>query len=292
MARAGFGVDRLLGGLDVLHLTDYTTLPPGRAAVIATIHDVLFDELPDCYTPQMRVGLRRTTKRIVAQATRIIVPSARTQHALALRYGAPLERIAVVPHGHRSLPEGGPREIDGPYLLLVGTLEPRKNVLGLIRAFDAVQAAHPGFRLVLAGARGWMDEDVMGAIGRRPAVLHLGPVGPERLGGLYAHAHAVVYPSLGEGFGLPVLEAMARGKPLLVGADTACADLAGEAALAVPARNEARLAEGLLRVVEDEALREAHGVSGPRLAEAYTWERAAAGTRAVYEAAVRELAHA
>ncbi len=288
LAKAGFGVDRLLGGLDVLHLTDYTTLPAGRAAVVATIHDVLFDELPDCYTQQMRDGLKRTTKRLVEHAARVIVPSDRTQRALALRYAVPLERIDVVPHGHRSLPVGGAREIQAPYLLFVGTLEPRKNVHGLIRAFDRLAPDHPELMLVIAGGRGWMDDDVVAAIERRERVVHLGPVGPERLGGLFTHAHAVAYPSLGEGFGLPVLEAMAHARPLLVGEHTTCADMAGDAALAVAARDETRLAEGLRRVVEDDALRKRQAAAGPERAAAYTWERAAAGTWAAYEAALLE----
>ena len=289
LARVGVGADTLLGGVDVLHWTDYTTLPSRSAPIVATIHDCLFEELPDCYTAEMRAGLRRTTGRIVEHAAQLIVPSTRARDALLRHFGAEPGRVHVVPHGPRRLPDAEPETRDRPFVLCVGTLEPRKNQLRLIRAFRRVLGDAGDAELVLVGSRGWLDEEVLDAVDAAPvgSVTWLGAVGPTRLAGLYRSACAVAYPSLGEGFGLPALEALYVGQPLLVGADTACADLAEAAALAVDPYNEEALAEGLRRLVQDEALRDTLREQAASVAARYTWRATVRATRAVHEQALR-----
>jgi glycosyltransferase involved in cell wall biosynthesis len=286
LGRLGFGADRMLGGADVLHATDYVTLPASRVPLVATIHDLLFEDLPECYTPAMRRGLRWTTRRLLRSARRVLVPSERTREALLRTHGGDPGRVDVVPHGARPLPGAAPAREHGAYVLFVGTLEPRKNVPRLLEAHDLAVARVGAFRLVVAGARGWDDEGTMAAMARRPLVAYEGPVGPERLSALYGGALAVAYPSLGEGFGLPVLEAMAAGKPVLVGADTACSDLAGDAGVAADPTDVEALADALAFLVADEALRARLGARGRERAQAYTWERAARATRACYERAI------
>jgi len=285
-ARAGLGADRVLGGVDVMHWTDYVPLETTRARVVATIHDVCFVDLPEGYTEAQRRRLVDVTRRIVARAERVIVPSVRTRDDLARHFAMAPKRIDVVPHGCRALPEVPPADDLGRYVLFVGTLQPRKNVRRLIEAFDAVQQDHADVRLVLAGAPGWLAEDILSAASSRPHVVLVPDFDAARLSALYRGALAVALPSLGEGFGLPVLEAMHVGRALLVGHDTACADLAGEAALAVAPTDADEMTHALLRLIEDEDLRAALGRHGRARAAGYTWARTARATHAVYEKAI------
>jgi glycosyltransferase involved in cell wall biosynthesis len=291
LARVGLGADRMLGGLDVFHQTDYVDVPLSRAARVTTVHDVLFDELPDCYTPEMLEGLRHATATAVRTSARIVVPSERTRRGVVERYGAREERVEVVPHGVRGFPRdpeaaARAREEHGDYVLFVGTLEPRKNLARLLEAHALVRRAHRGLRLVVAGPRGWKDDALVASIAAAEGVLWEERADAARLGALYGGALAVAYPSLGEGFGLPVLEAMSCGRALVVGAGTACEDLAGDAALAVDPRDVEAIAGSLARLVEDGALRARLGARGIERAAEHTWDRAARATRECYLRAV------
>jgi glycosyltransferase involved in cell wall biosynthesis len=282
LARLGLGVDRLLGGADVVHWTDFVSLPASRAAVVATVHDVHFEDLPHCYTPAMRRGLRAVTTHIARHAARILVPSAHSGEALMRHFGVSGDRIRVVPHGVPTLPKARAVTEYGPYLLFVGTLEPRKNLLRLLEAHRLMAVRGRFAHLVLVGARGWKDEEVLEVIEQQEGVTWEGPVDRRRLAALYRGALALAYPSLGEGFGLPVLEAMSLGVPVVVGRATACAELAGTSGLAVDPEDAWAISEALRRIVGDTALRSRLAARGRRLSAAYTWEQAAAGTRAAY----------
>jgi glycosyltransferase involved in cell wall biosynthesis len=283
LARVGVGADRLLGGVDVVHWTDYVALESTRAPVVVTVHDVIFDERPECYTPEMRRGLDRVMRRAVRVARRFVVPSARTARALAERRGVDPSRIDVVPHGASVLPEAPPAREHGRYVLFVGTLEPRKNLATLLDAHrEAARTAGP-LRLVVAGPRGWMDEDLVAAMESRDDVVWEGAASRERLAALYRGALALVYPSLAEGFGLPVLEAMALGVPVIVTRGSGCDDLAGGAGVVLDDPRDARaMAGAIVRVVEDDTLRARLRAAGPVRAAAHRWEDAARGTRASY----------
>ncbi len=286
LGRFGLGPDRWIGGADVVHWTDYVPLEAPGACVVATIHDVLFDEHPEWYTTRMVAGLRAATMRIVRRAARVIVPSARSRDALVAYYPIQPERVDVVPHGVRPLPPGGPAPGLGRYVLYVGTLEPRKNLGRLLEAHRRLRRAGLTFHLVVAGPRGWMDEALLDRIRTQPGVTWEGRVDRARLGALYRGALALAYPSLGEGFGLPVVEAMAEGCPVLVARSTVCAEIAGDAGIAVDAEDVDALAGGLARLLEDEALPAILGGRGRKRALPFTWERAARDTRRSYERAV------
>lgn len=290
-ARMGLGADRLLGDVDVLHLTDYVPLGSSRAPIVATVHDVLFEDVPECYPGVLRRRLRGVTSRIVRDAAQLIVPSERSRAGLMAHFGADPDRVHVVPHGCPRLPEaeaGGRGDVGlkGAYILFVGTLQPRKNLGRLLAAFDAVRAAHGEVRLVVAGGRGWMADDLEAGIAQRGFVQYEGDVSRERVAALYRGALAVAVPSLEEGFGFPVLEAMTAGSPVLVGADTACSELAGEDALTVDVRDVEAIAEGLCTLIEDETLRARLGRAGRQRAARFGWARTARETRAVYELAL------
>jgi glycosyltransferase involved in cell wall biosynthesis len=285
LSRLGVGPDRLLGGCDVFHSTDYVALSPSSAPLVATVHDVLFEELPRAFTPAMRRGLRAATRRIVRGAARVVVPSARTKHALVERYRADPERVDVVPLAPRDLPDAPADPSLGRYVLAVGTLEPRKNLDRLLAAHRRALARGADADLVVVGGRGWIDDAVHAALARTPRVRWEGGVGDERLASLYRGALALAYPSLGEGYGLPVAEAMRAGCPAVTSAGTACEDLAGGAALLVDPYDVESIADALERVARDDALREDLARRGRARAAPWSWERTAEGTRAAYERA-------
>ncbi len=283
IARLGWGVDRWLGGVDVLHWTDFAPLPSSRAAVVATIHDVLFEQLPQAYTPAMRTALRARVRTAVDVAGALIVPSASAAHGLRQHFSVPSERIHVVPHGAPGVrPRVRAAPPDSPYLLCVGTLEPRKNAPRLLAAFRSL--AQP-WRLIWVGPRGWLDEASLEALRSTPRAHYAGTVNAQRLADLYAGAAFVAYPSLGEGFGLPVLEAMAHGKAVLVSEGTAPAEVAGDAGLTVNAHDEASIAAGLHTLAGSAEVREALGRVARERAALFTWARTAELTRAAYRAA-------
>ncbi|MDF1702607.1 MAG: glycosyltransferase family 1 protein [Planctomycetota bacterium] len=284
-ARAGFGADRLLGTVDVLHATDYAPLHASHAPLVATIHDVCFHTLPDCYEPALRARLARVTDDLVARASHIIVPCARVRDELLAHTAAEAACVHVVPHGAPGLQatEAGRVPFGArPYILCVATIQPRKNLLRLLDAFRAVRAQRPDTQLVVVGPAGWASAPIEARLAGDPGVWWEPCVPRARVAQLYRGASVVAYPSLGEGFGFPVLEAWSMDVPVVVGADTAASDLAAGGALAVDPRDADAVAAGLLRVLEDEVLAGALVETGhARLAE-FTWERTASQTRAVY----------
>lgn len=286
LSRWGVGADVLVGGCDVFHSTDYAWLAPSKAAHVATIHDVLFDELPNCFTRGMRVGLSRVTRRLVRRCARLVVPSIRTKAALVERFGALPDRIDVTPLAPRSLPATAPVRFDRPTFLAVGTLEPRKNLRRVLEAFSLVRARGLDAGLVVAGARGWLDDALVTTVASTPHVSFEGAIDDARLAALYGGASALVYPSLGEGFGLPVVEAMAASLPVVTSAATACAEVAGDAALLVDPYDVEALADAMTRVVEGEALAAELRARGRRRAGQFTWAATAEATRASYARAI------
>jgi glycosyltransferase involved in cell wall biosynthesis len=289
LARVGVGADALVGGCDVFHLTDYAWLRPTRARLVATVHDVLFEELPACYTPAMRRGLRHVTRRLVRHAARLVVPSVRTKIALVERFRADPARVDVVPLAPRAFPAalsaGASPRADRPYVLAVGTLEPRKNLPRTLAAHRLLLARGLDVDLVVAGARGWLDDGIAREVASAGRVRWEGEVDDARLGALYRGASALCYASLGEGYGLPVAEALALGVPVVTSAGTACAEVAGDAALLVDPYDEGAIADALARVLSDAGLSAALAARGRARAAGWSWEVTAEGTRAAYERA-------
>ena len=169
-------------------------------------------------------------------------------------------------------------------MLAVGTLEPRKNHARLIRAFRAARL--PDIELRIAGMKGWLCDAVLEEAAATPNVRLLGHVEEAELVRLVAGARAVLYPSLAEGFGLPVLEAMAAGKPVLTSNVEPLASLAGGAALLLDPADEEALAEGLRRIVSDADLRGRLARDGPERARGYTWKACAEATVRCYRAVI------
>lgn len=284
-------------GAEVLHGPHHgLPLLPTSAAGVVTIHDITFDLLPRRYTLARRWYMRLITRIGLARARRVIVPSAFVRDGLTLRYGVAPARIVVVPEsaapgiariedGERLAATRARYALPERFILSVGTREPGKN-RGLLRgAVAALRRRGLPHRLVVVGGRGWLEAET-----DEPdeAVLYTGYVPDADLAALYSLAEAFVFPSLLEGFGLPPLEALACGLPVLSSRRPAMPEVLGDAALYADPRRIDDWADALEQLLTDQALRESMIERGQARAALYSWERAARETLAVYRAALGE----
>lgn len=262
------------------------TLPalfPGRAAV--TVHDLGYKRFPAAHPPNVRRYLDWTTRYSARRASVVLADSLATARDLTEFYDTPSAKIRIVYPGVEAPPKGDVeavrRKYNLPerYFLFVGTLQPRKNIARLVQAY--VKAAVPDVGLVLAGARGWMYDPAWteGVEG----IVMPGYVDEEDKGALYSGALAVVLPSLYEGFGFPLLEAMHSGTPVLCSRTSSLPELAGDAALLVDPMDVDAIADGLVRLATDAALRQSLRSKGYVQALKFTWAAAARTTLAALE---------
>jgi glycosyltransferase involved in cell wall biosynthesis len=282
-------VERVTGDADVVHVVG-GAVAGHRAPLVVTIHDLAFLHHPEMFT---RHGVRffeRALELTRREAGRVLVPSMATLED-CVRAGIDRDRLRHVPWG-TTIPDVSDRDvaevrrrfgIDRDYVVVVGTREPRKNLARLFDAWRLVDRDVDGhLELVVVGPDGWGDAPGEGA-GAPPNVSIIGFVDDATRDALYAGAVASAYPSLFEGFGLPVLESMALGCPVVTSRGTATEELVGaDAGVLVDPTDVGSIAEGLLRVVGDRAAREAMARAGRARALGYTWERAAAATVRAY----------
>jgi glycosyltransferase involved in cell wall biosynthesis len=284
------------GRLDVFHATDFTlpsTLPDTRT--VLTIHDLSFERFPQDTMPGMLEYLRRVVPRSAQRADHIIAVSEATRRDLIELYHLPPEKITAIGHGVSGewSPASG-AEIgrirqkygispDADYILTVGTLQPRKNHLRLVQAFARLKGEA---RLVISGGEGWRYEGVREEMDRLKIggrVIFTGRVEDSELRALYSGAAVMAYPALYEGFGLPVLEAMACGAPVLASNTSSLPEVLGSAGLLVDPLEVEALTAGIDRLLGDESLRRGLRSKGLARAAEFTWERAARATWEVYQ---------
>ncbi|HEX2026174.1 MAG TPA: glycosyltransferase family 1 protein, partial [Actinomycetota bacterium] len=270
--------------------------PPGPAqALVVTVHDLAFRLFPSMYPPAWRAVYRAGLRRAVRTAGAIITVSRRTATDLARLTPVDPARIHVVPLAV-SVPEN-PADpepaldrlrIPRPYVLFAGTLEPRKNLVRLIRAYRRVALRLP-HALVVAGPLGWRSKRLHRelAVPGAGRVFVTGRVSDEDLDALFRGADAFVYPSLYEGFGLPVLEAMVRGVPTITSTVSSLPEVAGRAAVLVEPRSVRGLAEAIERLLTDRERAERARREGLERASLFTWDRTARMTLDVYQVARR-----
>jgi glycosyltransferase involved in cell wall biosynthesis len=260
------------GAADVLHCPTYRGPVRSRVPLVVTVHDLAVLRHPETFNKWTRLYSPRMVPHVLRAARRVIAVSEFTRRELVDLLGVPEERIHVVPNAvEDEFTRDGPAE-QGEYVLAVGTLEPRKN---LDRLVEAVRRTDTELRIV--GARGWGGVEVAGN-----GVRWLGEVSDAELARLYRGAACVAYPSLYEGFGIPVLEAMACGVPVVTTRGTAMEEVANGAAVLVDARDPAEIAAGILRAVADRSRLVARGLERAR---AFRWDAVAAATVDVYREA-------
>ncbi len=284
-------------GASLVHV-QYFVAPRLPCPAVLTVHDLSFARAPELLRARDRLLFRRFVPGSLRRARRIIAVSEFTRRDLADAYDVPLDRITAIPNGvgeaFRPLPDARRLAAERlglaeEYVLFVGALAPRKNPLALLEAFARVARLGGAHQLVLAGAdRGSgaamrRRADELGLTGR---LRLLGHVAEADLPALYGAAEAVCVPSLYEGFGLPALEAMACGTPVIASGTTGLGEAVGEAALTFDPRSVAEIADALERVLGDASLREHLVAAGRARAAAFTWRRSAEATAQVYREAL------
>lgn len=293
LARIGF--DRLLPDVKLFHATEHLLLPLRSAPTVLTVHDLIFRHLPEHHKPLNRWYLNWALPLYCRRATHIIAISECTRRDLIAAYGVPAQKVTVIHEAadprFRPQPAGRIRVVQRRYglpkryLLFVGTIEPRKNLSRLLRAFERLWREGLSDALVVVGRRGWLYDDFFARLERssaRDAVILPGFVPDEDLPAVYGGAQALVFPSLYEGFGLPILEAMACGTPVACSETSSLPEVAGEAALMFDPTEEEAIVETLRPLLRDRGLqRELKGL-GLERAAGFSWERVAAGTQGVY----------
>ena len=281
IARMLYGLPRALRRLRpaVAHF-NYVIPPAYRGPAVVTIHDLSFERHPGLMTPRDLLLFRTLVPRSARRADRVLSVSERTKRDLVDRYGIAEDKIVVTPNGVDPIfrPNGGAPE-RSPYALFVGGIQPRKDPLSAIEALGLLDG---DLSLVLVGAEKRGGDEVRSAIrrlGLEERVELAGHLEPEELAALYRGAACLVFPSRYEGFGLPVLEAMASGTPVVATAAGAVPEVAGEAAVLVEPGDPAALAAGIQRALADRDRLVAAGFERARL---FTWAETARLTLETY----------
>ncbi|HEX4979160.1 MAG TPA: glycosyltransferase family 1 protein [Acidimicrobiales bacterium] len=280
-------------GVDVFHGPHYTMPEVARLPKVVTVHDLTFFDHPEWHERVKVSFFTRAIKVAAKRADAIVCVSEPTARRLG-ELLSPRARVVVVPHGvdHDAFGPGDPGDdadarralgVSGRYLAFVGTIEPRKNLLGLLRAFESLAAIVDDVSLVIAGGRGWGSGDFERALAvspHRDRIVRTGYVPDASVPALLRGAEAVVYPAFAEGFGLPALEALACGTTVVTTAGSVMDEIAAGAAVTVPAGDVAALAEALAGVLH--APDESRVERGLAVARRHTWDASAAAHEALY----------
>lgn len=281
-------------GYDLIHCTTpYGTFMPCRYRNVITICDVTPLLFPTAHNRMNVWHHRFALPSILRRADRIITISECSKRDIVRVYGVSVAKITVTllaadssfrPDRDGS-PSGAIAELHSPYVLNVGTLEPRKNLDGLLKAFARAKKMGIPHKLVVTGAKGWGESRIAGlvkSLDLESSVIFTGFVEDADLPHLYGRADFFVYPSLYEGFGLPVLEAMSSGTPVITSDSSSIPEVAGNAALLVDPRSEIELAAAIMKLAGDAGLRQSMREKGLAQAKKFSWERTVQETLQVY----------
>lgn len=299
-ARLPLPVQLASGRLDLYHSPDFVLPPVGRTPTVLTVHDLSFLRVPQFFVPAFRSYLEGAVTRAVRRASHILADSESTRRDLGELLAVPPDKVSVLYPGveerFRAVEDGeilaqvrARYGLPERFVLGVGTLQPRKNFQGLVEGFGRLVAAGhdlpDGLGLVIAGGKGWLEEDLLAVAashGVRERVVLTGFVDDRDLPALYTLASVLAFPSWYEGFGLPILEAMACGTPVVSADNSSLPEAVGDAGLLVDAGRPDELARALASLLLDEGLRARLVEAGRRQASRFTWEQAALQLLAVY----------
>jgi glycosyltransferase involved in cell wall biosynthesis len=292
-------VEQWTGRVDVFHETDFV-LPPTRAGTktLLTVHDLSFVRVPESANPSLKAYLDAVVPRSARRADHILADSQTTKDDLMALYGIPADKTTVLlsgvnPRFEPSLVSDEQRRLlrkkygigDVPFVLAVGTVQPRKNYERLIRAMAALPPALADVKLVIAGGKGWLDAPIyrtVDELNMRERVIFTGFLDDTLLPALYKLARCLAFPSLYEGFGLPILEAMACGTPVVTANVSSTAEVAGQATLLIDPLSVDQIRDALIALLTDEPLRGRLIAAGFAQAAQFTWSRAARQLRDIY----------
>ncbi|MFS8085526.1 MAG: glycosyltransferase family 4 protein [Acidobacteriota bacterium] len=287
--------------VDVLHV-QYTAPPFAPCPLVATIHDLAFEHLPETFKRRSWIQLRLTVRATARHAAQIITVSEYSRADIIATYGIAPERVTVTP---QAAPPHFARVINGnelrrvregygiakEYILSLCSIQPRKNLVRLIEAYTSLRRDRPAGefpQLVLAGKRAWLDRETIRAAERNAGdrdIVFTGYVPDQELPALYSGAICFVYPSYFEGFGLPVVEAMQCGVPVIAGNRTSLPEVVEDAGVLVDPFDERELATAIARVIDNPDYRAQLSVKGLKRAKAFAWTTTARLTLQVYERA-------
>jgi glycosyltransferase involved in cell wall biosynthesis len=291
--------DLATGPVDVFHAPNFVLPPVRRATSVLTVHDLAFLIHPECADERLRAYLEQSVPRSAARADLIVTDSENTRNDVICLLDIDADRVFVVPGGvdpaftpaneERVAQVRAAYSLAQPYIMAIGVIEPRKNLPRLIDAFTRFRvrtgASH---QLVIAGGKGWLCDDTFRQAERSAfpnEIRFTGYVPDQDLIALYSGAEVFAYPSLYEGFGLPVLEAMACGAPVMCSNTSSLPEFAAGAALLVPPEDPEAMADALESICTDPEQRSTLRSQGTARAAEYTWERSARQLLDVYERA-------
>lgn len=277
----------ILPEADIFHASNQMRRPPPAPRLTSTIHDLTSWLLPELHLASTRRADRDFAERILRRADGLIAVSHRSKQDAVETLGIPEDKLHVIYHGIADeFFEAGPVQaseaargcgLARPYILFVSTIEPRKNLDRLLDAYEALEAGlREQYDLIVAGSAGWHSEATMRRLQEhRPGIRHLGYVPERRLPGLFAGATVFVYPSLYEGFGLPVVQAMAAGTAALISPCGALREIAGDAAVYADPRSTSEVASALRRLLLSASERERMSAAGRERAARFRWAECA-----------------
>ncbi|MDX1613454.1 MAG: glycosyltransferase family 1 protein [Candidatus Promineifilaceae bacterium] len=290
-------VQLLTGAIDLFHSPDFV-LPPvaGSIPTLLTVHDLSFVHYPSTFTPALIRFLEEVVPRSIKRATHVLADSQATKRDLTDIWSVTAEKVTVLHSGvsDQFRPVVEAEKLDAvrrhygigpvPYLFSISTIQPRKNYQMLIRAFRPVSQQTP-HSLIIAGGEGWLADQVYAEVEAQDLeerVRFIGFARDEDLPALYSGADGLVFPSLYEGFGIPLLEAMACGTPVLAADASSLPEVAGDAAMLRAADRQDLWTTAMIKLIEDEGLRKRLVEAGFRRAAHFSWSRAATQLRSIY----------
>ncbi len=294
--------DRMLGGTDVFFMPNLNFIALSRdVRFVLTAHDLSFELFPETFSWKRRLWhVFVDFRRLVRRADRVIAVSQSTADDLRAVYGTPEQKIQVIPSGIRDIFRPVDRNdatllsikekygLPFKFILSLGTIEPRKNLISLLRAFETMQGSgHPElmkYALVIAGTEGWASHDFFDQVRRslvRDRIILTGFVEDQDKPGLYSLASAFVYPSLYEGFGFPPLEALACGTPVIASHSSSLPEVVGAEAILIDPYRPEEILQALRQLLLSRELQEILRDAGPVQASHFSWPRAAASVRKV-----------
>lgn len=292
-------VEAFTGRVCLFHATDFV-MPPTLPSVptVLTVHDLSFVRVSDSASPSLKKYLDVVVPRSVGKATHILADSQATADDLVSLYSVSASKVSVLLSGvnerfYQNISSNSSMTTrikysleDFPYIFTVGTVQPRKNYIRLIQALVQLRNKGIDIHLVIAGGKGWLDNPIYQAISdnhMEKFVHFIGFASDEDLPALYKNATCLAFPSLYEGFGLPVLEAMAAGVPVLTSNVSSLPEVAGDAAITVDPYDVDAITDGLQKLILDTTLRDTLIQKGLARAKEFTWEKSARQLLGIYQ---------